>query len=205
MTMSRGQGDAGDAWDPGAGSPVGISADGEARRERMLVELQGRLTARVRRRRAVRAVGVVGVGVAAVVVVAGAVVWMGGRSGNMGTDAGFMVAERASEPGKVEERVVVEEKGGAAQPKVAVPRVMIQIVSNRADVVERMRLGRGASGEIVRMSDRDLRAALRAVGIDDGLIRTKGRVELARDIERPVEASGEPMSLGTEVRGGVRG
>ncbi|MCC6427081.1 MAG: hypothetical protein IT435_09715 [Phycisphaerales bacterium] len=203
MTMSRGQGDAGDAWDPGAGSPVGISADGEARRERMLVELQGRLMARVRRRRAVRAVGVVGV--AAVVVVAGAAVWMGGRSGNVGTDAGPVVAERAAEPGNVEERVVDAEKGGAAQPKVAVPRVMIQIVSNRADVVERMRVGRGASGEIVRMSDRDLLAALRAVGIDDGLIRMKGRVELARDIERPVEASGEPMSLGTEVRGGVRG
>ncbi len=176
-----------------------VSPRGAARREVMLQALGARLRQNVRRRTLVRRVSG---SAAALMVFAGAWFWFSRNPGPTMTAPAPQVAavpEKASPP-----------RDGGPSPDVAHPApvkereprlAQIQVVRNDPALAAQWKVPPGTPA-IARISDAELRTALRAAGVDDGLIRLEGKLQLARDVV--ASESGQPQD-GPQGRGASAG
>ncbi len=192
-----------DGW--GAGAL--LSREGVDRRDRMLGDLSRRVRRKGRRRVLVRA----GSGAAVLVLVGtiGVLVARGLGGGGGGGENPGAIAHGGTYGPAAGTAGGGSEPGGETGPAIVqASAVRIERVGNDAGIFQRLRAVSGTGGaRVERIAEQQVQEELRAAGIEDGLIRVGGRLELARDLvrERTGGAPSAPASLRDETSGSVHG
>lgn len=185
-----------------------------ARKDEILVQLTGYMRQKVVRRRRRRAFTII------VCMLAGsaAVVWrMSGPVAHLGVEQQIEPSPIAGDVHTRPEPPLPDTPGPLS------PSPHIVVMGNDARILERMSVSGRANVEVINpgASDAELVQMLREAGIEEGVIRMGGRLQLARDVVgaplggrgglggRPEEGRSGPQSHrpgdGASLRGGVEG
>jgi hypothetical protein len=200
------------------------SARSDERKEKILAELTLHMGRRARTRRIVKAGAVLCVFWIGLMYVAWGMFVEGLERSKGGgervvaehrVDGDANVGGDDREEGNGEERVIAKGESVDAVTRMVLEGTMsrVEIATNEKGIVERLAMGGkvgrdgGASVVAEKVGDDELLRMLEEAGVEDGLIRIGGRLQLARDVvQGPVLRLGEPRSEGGNEGGeGDRG
>lgn len=165
---------------PDPASPNLSSAGLAARREQMLGDLKSHMVRRVRRRRVVRT----SAASCALLLLIAASYWALAPRAVPNPAPPDQIATAPTPPPAPPPVESAAPAVTQAAPPLESARVVIQTMFNSPGVVDRYAVA-SSTTHIAALSDAELQASLRNLGMEDGLIRTEGKLLLARDVVRP--------------------